>query len=355
MQMRIIGISCVRDEEDIIESFVRHNLVYLDKLYIVDNLSKDKTVEILTSLAKEGLAIEVWKSSSCSFQQDRAITAALKKATKLDANADFVFPLDADEFLGAPDRQSLIADLEKVGCIGYGVMPWKTYIPVEDDLDNLNPSIPATVRMTHRRSHEGDQIFKAVVPRALFGKIRVLQGSHVVKLLDGGACSKVLLSTPLAHFPIRSSNQLIAKIILSEHSQSIKKDRSPNESFHWTEMSKSIRARNFRISTDQVRRYALLYAVHAPHEMPTECVHDPLPVHSSLVIQYAGTETSSLLHRFDQYIIRLQENNHIVPIEESEFEKRKFNLLGEVRASIKKSKRWVKRQFGLTRKRQEAR
>ena len=347
--MRIIGISCVRDEEDIIESFVRHNLVYLDKLYIVDNLSKDKTVEILTSLAKEGLAIEVWKSTSCSNQQDRAMTAALKKATKQDENADFVFPLDADEFLGAPDRQSLLADLGKIGSGGYGVMPWKTYIPFEDDLDNLNPSIPATARMTQRRNHEGNQMFKAVVPRALFGKIRIPQGSHKVKRLDGGACQKVLLSSPLAHFPIRSSNQLIAKIILSEHSKSMKKDSSPNESFHWKEMSKSIRARNFRIAADQVRSYALSYAVRPTDEMPTECFHDPLPAHSSVVIRYAGTETSSIIHRFDQYIIRLQENNHIVPIEESEFEKREFNLLGEVRASIKEYKRWVKRRLGLSR------
>ncbi len=348
--MRIIGISCVRDEEDIIESFVRHNLVYLDKLYIVDNLSKDKTAEILTSLVKEGLAIEVWKSTSCSNQQDRAMTAALKKATKQDANADFVFPLDADEFLGAPDRLSLIADLEKVGSSGYGIMPWKTYIPVEDDLDKLNPSIPATVRMTHRRNHEGNQMFKAVVPRALFGKIRIPQGSHKLKRLDGGACQEILLATPLAHFPIRSSNQLIAKIILSEHSLRMKKDSAPNESFHWRELSESIRARNFRIAADQVRNYALSYALRPTDEMPTEGFHDPLPVHSSVVIQYAGAETSSLLHRFDRYIIRLQENNHIVPIEESEFEKREFNLLGEVRASIKEYKRWAKRRLGLSRK-----
>jgi hypothetical protein len=128
-------------------------------------------------------------------------------------------------------------------------------------------------------------MFKAVVPRALFGKIRLPQGSHKVKRLDGGACPTVLLSTPLAHFPIRSSNQLIAKIILSEHYLRIKKDKSPNESFHWKEMSKSIRARNFRIATDQLRSYALSYAVRPTDEMHTECFHDPLPVHSSVVIQ----------------------------------------------------------------------
>ncbi len=353
--MRIIGITCVRDEEDIIESFVRHNLVYLDKIYIVDNLSKDRTVEILTSLANEGLAIEVWKSKSCSNQQERAITVALKKVTQQDTGADFAFLLDADEFLGGPDRQSLIDDLGKIGANGYGIVPWKTYIPVEDDLENLNPSIPATSRMTHRRNQEGYQLFKSVVPKALFGKVRLYPGSHVVKRLDGTACPKFLLSTPLAHFPIRSSNQLIAKIILSDHSREMKKDSLPGESFHWREMAASIREKNFRVTTEQIRKYALSYAVRPTDEMPTDFCYDPLPVHSSVVVKYGGTESNSLLHRFDQYITRLQENNHIFPIEESEFEKREFHLIGEVRASIKQSKRWVKRQFGWTRKREVAR
>jgi hypothetical protein len=348
--MRIIGISCVRDEEDIIESFVRHNLVYLDKLYIVDNLSKDKTVDILNSLAKEGLEIELWESSSCSNQQDRAITAALKKAARQDTGADFAFLLDADEFLGASDRQTLIEDLGKIGTNGYGLMPWKTYIPVENDLENLNPSIPVTLRMTHRRSQEGYQMFKSVIPKALFGKVRILPGSHVVRRLDGGACPKFMLSSPLAHFPIRSAAQLIAKIILSNHSRMMKKDSLPNESFHWMEMSESIRERNFRVTTDQIRQYALTYSVRPADEKPAEFVFDPLPEHASVVVAYGGTESSSLLHRFDRYITRLHENNHIVPIAETEFEKREFHLIGEVRATFKQCKRWVKRHLGLSRK-----
>ena len=153
--MRIIGISCVRDEDDIIESFVRHNLVYLDKLYVIDNLSKDKTASILTSLANEGLAVEMWVSTSCSNQQERAISMAVKKMALLEPAADFAVLLDADEFIAAADRQSFIEDLEKIGPNGYGVMPWKTYIPVEDDLENLPPSVPATSRMTHRRITAG--------------------------------------------------------------------------------------------------------------------------------------------------------------------------------------------------------
>lgn len=348
--MRIIGISCVRDEDDIIESFVRHNLVYLDKLYIIDNLSKDKTLDILTSLAEEGLAVEVWESTICSFQQSRAITAAVRKVAMLDAEAAYAFLLDADEFLAGPDRQSLIKDLEKIGPNGYGIMPWKTYIPIEDDLVNLNPSVPATSRMTHRRSTEGYQMYKSVIPKALFGKVRIRTGSHSINRMDGGTCQKILLSTPLAHFPIRSANQLIAKIILFNHARLLTKDARPRESFHWAGMADSIRARNFHVTTNEIREYALSYSVRPEDEKPTEFVFDPLPSHRSVVIKYSSPGAESILHRFDRYITRLQENNHIVPMVDSEFEKKEFHLLGTVRESIKQCRRWAKRRLGLRRK-----
>lgn len=348
--MRIIGISCVRDEDDIVESFVRHNLGYLDKLYVIDNLSKDKTASILASLMKEGLAVEMWKSTSCSNQQDRAITVAVKKMAELEPAADFAVLLDADEFLAAPDRQSFIDDLEKIDRHGYGVMPWKTYIPVEDDLENLNPSVSVTSRMTHRRLAEGSQMYKSVIPKALFGKVRVRPGSHVVTWLDGRACERTVLSSPLAHFPIRSANQLIAKIILFNHARMLKKDSRNNESFHWAELAASIRERNFHITSDEIREYALSYSVLPVDEKPTEFVYDPLPAHDSVTVKYFDSERESLIHRFDRYIIRLQENNHIVPKEDTEFEKKEFHPIGAVRESLKQGRRWIKRRLGLSRK-----
>ncbi|MBY0467429.1 MAG: hypothetical protein K2Q07_00455, partial [Burkholderiaceae bacterium] len=189
-----------------------------------------------------------------------------------------------------------------------------------------------------------------VIPRAMFGTVRVRPGSHVVERLDGGACERTVLSSPLAHFPIRSAHQLIAKIILFNHSRMLKKDSRPKESFHWKELAASIRARNFRITRDEIREYALSYSVRPTDEKPTEFVYDPLPAHDSVIIKYFGNEMESLIHRFDRYIIRLQENNHIVPKEETEFEKKEFHPIGAVRESIKQGRRWVKRRLGLSRK-----
>ena len=47
----------VKNEMDIIESFVRYNVNYLDGMIILDNGSTDNTLNILKSLKNEGLPI----------------------------------------------------------------------------------------------------------------------------------------------------------------------------------------------------------------------------------------------------------------------------------------------------------
>ena len=53
--MRIVAISTVRDEEDIIEAFVRHMLAFAERLIILDNGSTDSTPDILRAMQDEGL------------------------------------------------------------------------------------------------------------------------------------------------------------------------------------------------------------------------------------------------------------------------------------------------------------
>ena len=53
--MKIWGVSMVRNEEDIVEAFVRHNLTILDGMLVVDHNSTDRTPAILTALCAERL------------------------------------------------------------------------------------------------------------------------------------------------------------------------------------------------------------------------------------------------------------------------------------------------------------
>ena len=56
--MRLWGVAMVRNEADVIEAFVRHNLCVLDGLAIVDHGSFDGTAEILANLRREGLPLQ---------------------------------------------------------------------------------------------------------------------------------------------------------------------------------------------------------------------------------------------------------------------------------------------------------
>ena len=57
--MRLVGVSMVRNEADIIEAFVRHNAAVLDALVVVDHGSVDGTREILFALRDEGLPLAI--------------------------------------------------------------------------------------------------------------------------------------------------------------------------------------------------------------------------------------------------------------------------------------------------------
>ncbi len=57
--MRLFGVAMVRNEADVIEAFVRHNLTMLDGLVVIDHGSLDGTAGILAKLKGEGLPLHV--------------------------------------------------------------------------------------------------------------------------------------------------------------------------------------------------------------------------------------------------------------------------------------------------------
>ena len=64
---RIIAISMVKNEADIIESMVRYTLNYADYLLIKEHNSTDDTRKILELLKEEGLALEIY---DCNVEGD---------------------------------------------------------------------------------------------------------------------------------------------------------------------------------------------------------------------------------------------------------------------------------------------
>ena len=73
--MRIVGVAMVRNEADIVEAFVRHNLTQVDALTVVDHGSTDGTSEILAALVAEGLPLALERDASLAQRGARGRAA----------------------------------------------------------------------------------------------------------------------------------------------------------------------------------------------------------------------------------------------------------------------------------------
>lgn len=207
--MRLAGVSIVRDEADIIEAWVRHNLFFLDHIYIVDDGSTDQTTHILNILLREGLPISVTtEKSPAAYHQGQRTTALVEHAMSATA-WDFVFPLDGDEFIVAEDRAALEADLEALGGYRLGGLNPRHYLMTDQD----DPAEPCPLtRLRHVAVHD-PYIFKVVVPGRLACErgFAVVDGNHRATKWDVALPTTLLPNVQLAHFPARSEAQLVSK------------------------------------------------------------------------------------------------------------------------------------------------
>ncbi|WP_025896256.1 glycosyltransferase family 2 protein [Kordiimonas gwangyangensis] len=96
----IVSITMVKNERDVIEPFVRHNLRFVDYMIVVDNNSTDDTRDILVNLARETGRVGVFDRKQSSFTQGEFLTRVMQ-AVQSVCFADFFVFLDGDEFIGA--------------------------------------------------------------------------------------------------------------------------------------------------------------------------------------------------------------------------------------------------------------
>jgi glycosyltransferase involved in cell wall biosynthesis len=210
--MRSVAITCVKNEIDIVEAFVRHTLALVDHLVILDNGSHDGTLDVLRALANEGLPLEIVEDHSPGQYQPQRMTRLMHEYAVARHAADWVFPLDGDEFLAVRDRLALIP--EGVAADRPLLVTWRTYVP--DNGDNpceLNP----VLRIRRRRVARGREFSKVIVPGALAAvpQATLAQGSHDL-LIDGVRCEPVdHPSCHLGHFPLRSLGQYAAKVAVT--------------------------------------------------------------------------------------------------------------------------------------------
>ena len=216
---KIVVITMVKNEADIIESMIRHALEYADLILVKDHFSTDDTRYIIDSLIKEGLSIKVYDCEETGYNQKEVMTELLYKAIN-EEGADLIIPADADEFLVWYGYTS--KDLRKL----LQILPidttyqlkWVNYGFNEKSMDNVyifNKEI-----FQCRTQND--------LPKCMVGKELVLQtkgyicqGNHYYNTnkYDGRGYildelkRNVLIGLAIAHFPTRSKEQSNSKAI----------------------------------------------------------------------------------------------------------------------------------------------
>jgi hypothetical protein len=93
---KIVSVTRILNEDDIVEAFVRHNAVHADHMLFLDDSSIDRTLEILQTLQVEGFPLTVFQNfAEClALQHGQLIDEVVPALVLVDswnAKQDFLF------------------------------------------------------------------------------------------------------------------------------------------------------------------------------------------------------------------------------------------------------------------------
>ena len=212
--MRLVAVSIVKNEADIIEAFVRHTQAWVDHHLIFDHDSTDGTREILQALRAEGLPIDLFTDDALgNLQSARSNHLTRRAATQL--TADWILPLDADEIFTGPGRTGLEQILASLQAEQPASLPLVNYYPTaQDDLAEPNP----VLRLRHCQLTPSPTR-KVIVPRALALDPAVVagKGSHALYRGDTPLPDQALPPAfHLSHLALRSAEHQALRAVLAE-------------------------------------------------------------------------------------------------------------------------------------------
>jgi hypothetical protein len=274
-----MAIGMVKNEADIVEAFVRHNLHFVDLMVLLDNGSTDGTREILTALQQEGLPLLVIDDPVFGYFQSEKMTELYRRVVPV-YQPELVYLLDADEFLRAPGRAALDGALRQLPAGCQALLPWMTFTPDPGISSSALREEPLASSPWRRRT-EGPQYHKAVVRRCptMDDDLVIDQGNHTVHRRSGKAMQAFMLSgVHLAHLPVRTVEQVTAKavngwlayLVRNRHTQGVM------QGSQWQVLFDRV-TRGEALVPEDVVTLSLDYAQHAcpGRSLETHAVHDP--------------------------------------------------------------------------------
>jgi hypothetical protein len=304
---KIVAITKVKNESDIIESLCRYTVEYCDAILIYENDSIDNTREIIQKLIDEGLPIYFVDDIKEGVKKGKIkkLKIAMTQRAFDEFGADILLHFDADEFLSSTDSRNpreLLESLDET--VEYRVK-WRGYV-YQGEPDNAEMFLPD--RFEYYRNPKLDWQTKAIMSRYLYEVKQAKPGiaNHFLtyprETFDAGSTQKDTIdhyyrwevrnktvkmevheNLVFAHYAIRSKAQLMSKAIPNWILQLTTADRE-GVAFPWKKIFDYIKQHG-EISRNGVREHSLEYAVF-PFEEASRVIseldgdiliHGPLP------------------------------------------------------------------------------
>ena len=305
---RLILLSMVKNEADIVEAFVRHNCIFFDRIIILDNGSTDGTREILHSLQAEGLPLTIEDDVIPGYTQREKMTARYRDLVKSEP-FDFLVILDADEFIKSNDRNELRTRLQDKATKYY--LAWHNYVPIPPATGEIADPL-RSIRYRNRRR----TLRKVAIPNfgALGDFVEIWQGNHDFDFPPQSLHFE-LLPVSLAHFPVRSIEQIEAKCTVGWLSYAVKSKTShwSHEGLQWRVMFE--RLMDAPLTANDLAVIADCYSNIEDADFnegidQTALILDPVtPNYGPLRYKGASTPAIAKLAKFCEQIIRLYWQN----------------------------------------------
>lgn len=203
--MTVVAVTMVRDEADVIGSTVAHMLEQVDAVIVADNLSTDRTAEILEDLSLEvGPRLLVKPDPDPAYEQSRKMTALAHLAHDL-YGATWIVPFDADEWWYTPHADRIADALAEIPA-RWHVAPAELFDHVATGLD---PDEADPVRRLGWRRRKPAPLPKVAVRYR--PDLVIHQGNHGAHYEEFAPASfdPVLV---VRHYPYRSVEQFVRKV-----------------------------------------------------------------------------------------------------------------------------------------------
>ena len=251
----------VRNEQDIVEPFLAHHAHLFDLMFVIDNLSSDRSREIIRNCVKDFGNVVVTDCYDTGYNQSELMTQAVRDI-QAACFADFVFLLDSDEFLSVRTREELSARTMGIPVGGLLKMSWETYVPERPVFGGTDPLVAMKLRRIEERptySKIALRLGGEPCPRLV-----VSQGNHSARNGNTILTAYEVPNLVIYHFPVRSREQLISKSVIgwaaNLNRDKNRKQSAPKGAHQWRDGISALLDEESWSDGTQLQKMAALYS-----------------------------------------------------------------------------------------------